>query len=47
MKEYKTIVNQLGRTMKLKALDPMDKKTLYNMRRKYYNKIKKQNNNKQ
>ena len=47
MKEYKTIVNQLGRTMKLKALDPIDKKTLYNIRLKYYNKLKNVKINKQ
>lgn len=44
MKETKKIINQLGRTMKLKALDPKDKKTLYYIRRKYYNKINKLKN---
>lgn len=39
-KDYQKIVNQLGRTLKIKSLDPIDKKTLYNVRLKYYNEIK-------
>lgn len=47
MKEYKTLINQLGRTMKLKALDPIDKEALYKIRKKYYNKLKNDKKNKQ
>ena len=47
MKEYKTIVNQLGRLIKIRSLDPIDKKTLYNIRLKYYNKLKSDKLNKQ
>lgn len=44
MKEYKKIVNQLGRIMKAKSLDPIDKETLYKIRNKYYNKLKETKN---
>lgn len=47
MKEYQKIVNQLGRIIKVKSLDPIDKKTLYNIRLKYYNKLKDTKLNKQ
>ena len=39
-KEYQTIVNQLGRIMKVGSLELKDKETLYYIRRKYFNKIK-------
>ena len=40
MKDYQTIVNQLGRIMKAGSLELKDKETLYYVRRKYYNKLK-------
>ena len=47
MKEYQTIVNQLGRIMKVGSLELKDKETLYYIRRKYYNKLKETKKNKQ
>ena len=47
MKDYQTIVNQLGRIMKAGSLELKDKETLYYIRRKYYNKLKETKLNKQ
>ena len=47
MKDYQKIVNQLGRLIKIGSLDSIDKKTLYNIRLKYYNKLKNDKLNKQ
>ena len=47
LKDYQKIVNQLGRLLKVESLDPKDKKTLYNIRKKYYNKLKETKPNKQ
>ena len=47
MKDYQKIVNQLGRLIKIGYLDSKDEKTLYNIRKKYYNKLKETKLNKQ